>query len=241
MAKELPSYKPSNHTVAAPLTSLLYDPLRTAKGPITTEECYAQIEKECLAIVQALNTFEELLSEKSNRVYTDHQPFQSIFKKDLASAPKCLQKMLLFLQRYNFTIVYRKGSLLNLADNLSRTACQDEAVNPSMSDTFLVFHVHLARLDPTPLALTNTTLEQLRNAASSCPDMHLLQHYPLNGWPSAKKLLPHQLQASWHFHEELSIVNGILKFLLAPSSLLSQTKHAEKNHYSFCSRCNFLA
>ena len=129
--------------------------------------------------------------------------------------------MLLFLQRYNFTIIYRKGSLLNLADNLSRTPCQDEAVNPSMSDTFLMFHVHLAHLDPTPLALTNTTLEQLRNAASSCPDMHLLQHYPLNGWPSAKKLLPHQLQASWHFHEELSIVNGILKFLLAPSSLLS--------------------
>ena len=138
MAKELPSYKPLNHTVAAPLTSLLYDPLRTAKGPITTEECYAQIEKECLAIVEALNTFEELLSGKSNRVCTDHQPFQPIFKQDLASAPKCLQKMLLFLQRYNFAIVYRKGSLLNLADNLSRTPCQDEAVNPSMSDTFIL-------------------------------------------------------------------------------------------------------
>ena len=74
-----------------------------------------------LAIVEALNTFEELLLGKSNRVYTDHQLFQSIFKKDLALAPKCLQKMLLFLQRYNFTIVYRKGSLLNLADDLSRT------------------------------------------------------------------------------------------------------------------------
>ena len=106
MAKELPSYKPSNHTVEAPLTSLLYDPLRSAKGLITTEESYAQIEKECLAIVEALNTFEELLLGKSNRVYTDNQPFQSIFKKDLASAPKCLQKMLLYLQRYNFTIVY---------------------------------------------------------------------------------------------------------------------------------------
>ena len=129
--------------------------------------------------------------------------------------------MLLFLQRYNFTIIYRKGSLLNLADNLSRTPCQDEAVNPSMSDTFLMFHVHLAHLDPTPLALTNTTLEQLRNAASSCPDMHLLQHYPLNGWPSAKKLLPHQLQASWHFHEELSIANGTLKSTYAIVPTLS--------------------
>ena len=74
-----------------------------------------------LAIVEALNTFEELLLGKSNRVYTDHQLSQSIFKKYLALVPKCLQKMLLFLQRYNFTIVYRKGSLLNLVDDLSRT------------------------------------------------------------------------------------------------------------------------
>ena len=109
-----------------------------------------------LAIVEALNTFEELLLGKSNRVYTDHQLFQSIFEKDLALAPKCLQKMLLFLQRYNFTIVYRKGSLLNLADDLSRTHVKTK---PSMSDTFPMFHVHLARLDPNPLALTNTTLE----------------------------------------------------------------------------------
>ena len=207
---ELPSYKPSNHTVAAPLTSLLYDPLRTAKGLITTEECYAQIEKECLAIVEALNTFEEFLLRKSNKVYTDQQPIQSIFKKDLATAPKCLQKMFLFLQRYNFTIMYRKGSLLNLADNLSRNPCQDEAV----------FHFHLARLDPNPLALANTTREQLRNATSSCPDIHLLQHYSLNGWPSAK-LLPHQLQASWHFHEELSIANGTLKSTYAIVPTLS--------------------
>ena len=49
MDKELPSYNPSNQTVAAPLTSLLYDQLRTAKGLTTTEKRYAQIEKECLA------------------------------------------------------------------------------------------------------------------------------------------------------------------------------------------------
>ena len=90
-----------------------------------TEQRYAQIEKECLAIVEAFNKFDQWLLGKSNiTVHTDHQPLQSIFQKDLASAPKRLQKMMLFLQRYNFTVVYRKGSSLHLADTLSRAPCQ---------------------------------------------------------------------------------------------------------------------
>lgn len=74
--------------------------------------------------------------------------------------------MMLFLQRYNFTVAYRKGSSLHLGDTLSRAPCQDEAVTPSIPDTFHVFRVHLARLDPTSPALTDTTREQLRNAIS---------------------------------------------------------------------------
>ena len=41
-------------------------PIAYCKRPVTTEESYAQIEKECLAIVEALNTLEELLLGKSN-------------------------------------------------------------------------------------------------------------------------------------------------------------------------------
>ena len=39
------------------LTSLLYDPLRTAEGLTTTEQRYAQLEKERLAIVAAFKKF----------------------------------------------------------------------------------------------------------------------------------------------------------------------------------------
>ena len=55
-----------------------------------------------------------------HRIYTDHQPLQLIFKKDFASAPKCLQRMFLFLQRYNFTVlsVYIYYTLV-ATDNLS--------------------------------------------------------------------------------------------------------------------------
>lgn len=55
-----------------------------------------QIEKECPAIMEAFNKFDQWLLGKSDiTVHTDHQPLQSIFQKDLAAAPKRLQKMML--------------------------------------------------------------------------------------------------------------------------------------------------
>ena len=140
----------------------------SSKSLTPTEQRYAQIEKECLAIVEAFNKFDKWLLGKSNAtVHTDHQPLQTIFQKDLASAPKRLQKMMLFLQRYNFTVVYRKGSSLHLADTLSRAPCQDRATAPSVPDTFQVFRLHLSHLDPSSPALTDSTRKQLRRATAS--------------------------------------------------------------------------
>ena len=183
----------------------------SSKSLTPTEQRYAQIEKECLAIVEAFNKFDQWLLGKSDiTVHTDHQPLQSIFQKDLASAPKRLQKMMLCLQRYNFTVVYRKGSSLHLADTLSRAPYQDQATSPSVPDTFQVFQVHLAHLDPTSPALTDTTRKQLRRATTSCQDMQLLEHHIIHGWPPTKEHLPHQLQAFWHFRDELSVADSIL-------------------------------
>jgi len=117
---------------------------------------------------------------------------------------------MLFLQRYNFTVVYRKGSLLHLADTLSRAPCRDEATTPSLPATFQVFRVHLAHLDPTSPTLTDSTRKQLGQATAACQDMQSLAHYVIHGWPPTKEHLPQQLQAFWYFREELSVVDGIL-------------------------------
>ena len=70
--------------------------------------------------------------------------------------------------------------------------------------------MHLSQFDPTSPALTDITREQLRKATASCRDMQLLEQYIIHGWPPTKEHLPHQLQAFWHFREELSVANGIL-------------------------------
>ena len=156
-----------------------------------TEQHYAQIEKEFLAIVEAFNKFDQWLLGKSDKtVHTDHQPLQSILQKDLASAPKRLQKMMLFLQQYNFTVAYRKGSSLRLADTLSRVSCRDEATTPSIPDTFQVFRMHLTQLDPTSPSLTDDTCKRLRWATALCQEIRSLAHYIFHDWPPTQDHLP---------------------------------------------------
>ena len=57
------------------------------------ETRYAQIEKELLAIVFALNKSHQYVYSKSAVVESDHKPLESIIKKPLVSAPPRLQRM----------------------------------------------------------------------------------------------------------------------------------------------------
>ena len=101
---------------------------------------------ECLAIVEAFNKFYQWQLGKSDiTVHTDHQPLQSIFQKDLAAAPKRLQKMKVFLQRFNFKVVYKQGSSLHLADTLSRAFSQGHDKHDHKTETFQVFKLHVAQ------------------------------------------------------------------------------------------------
>ncbi|PFX31634.1 Retrovirus-related Pol polyprotein from transposon 17.6 [Stylophora pistillata] len=76
-------------------------PVAYASRALTpTEENYAQIERELLAIVFACEKFDAYIyGRDSVRVQTDHKPLESIFQEELCVAPKRLQRMLLRLQK----------------------------------------------------------------------------------------------------------------------------------------------
>ena len=66
-----------------------------------TEKQYAQIEKECLAIVTCMNKWHQYLYGKQHiTVHTDYQPLESIFKKPISKALRRLQRMMLKLLDY---------------------------------------------------------------------------------------------------------------------------------------------
>ena len=92
-----------------------------SRALMPVETRYAQIEKECLAIVYAAERFDHYIFGCDNVwIQSNHQSLEMIFKKSLSSAASRLQRMLLRLQRYNLCISYPKGSEMVLVDTLSR-------------------------------------------------------------------------------------------------------------------------
>ena len=92
-------------------------PTRALTG---TDTRYAQMEKEMLAIVFAVENFNDYTFGNKTVVFSDYKPLESIFKKPLHRAPKRLQGMIIRLQKYDLEVRYQKGSKMFLADTLSR-------------------------------------------------------------------------------------------------------------------------
>ena len=87
----------------------------------TAESHYAQIEKECLAILFACSKFDIFIYGRNLvTLESDHKPLETIFKKLLCEAPKRLQKMMMRLQRYNLYVTFKQRKDMFIADTLSR-------------------------------------------------------------------------------------------------------------------------
>lgn len=79
---------------------------------------YSTVEKECLAIVWALNYFKIYLLGQQFVIETDHKPLSWLQRmKDNNSR---LLRWTLLIQSYRFELRYRKGSLNANADGFSR-------------------------------------------------------------------------------------------------------------------------
>lgn len=100
-----------------------------SKSMTQTQQNYAQIEKEMLAIVFGVQRFHQYLYGKTFTIETDHKPLEQICKKPLASAPLCLQRLLIMLQPYDYIVKYKPGSQLYFVDALSRASYNDQNFN----------------------------------------------------------------------------------------------------------------
>ena len=96
-------------------------PLGYASRALSATECeYAQIEKECLAIVFSLERFHQYTFGRKTIIHSDHKSLEMIVRKPLHKAPKRLQGMILRVIQYDIEVVYKKDKEMYIADSLSR-------------------------------------------------------------------------------------------------------------------------
>lgn len=80
-----------------------------------TESPYAQIEKEMLAVVFAVEGFKDYTFGRKTVIHPDDKLLKSILNKPLHHSPKRLQGLIIHLQKYDLEVHYEKGSGMFLA------------------------------------------------------------------------------------------------------------------------------
>lgn len=176
-------------------------PIAYASKALTpTQEKYAQIEKELLAVVFGCAKFEEYIVGRNITIETDHKPLESIIKKPLHASPLRLQRMLVQLQRYpEINLVYKRGTSLHLADALSRAHLEEELTNAEQLDINLVEHM-----------ISDPQLARFVEETNEDEILPELQKLILSGWPTSRGQVPAKLREYWNYRDELTVCRGLI-------------------------------
>lgn len=112
----------SNYAIGAVLTQLVQGkekPIAYLSRTLTkAEEKYSATSKELLAIYFAAKKFRPYLYGRKFTIYTDHEPLTKEIK--LTDATGRVTRQRLYLEQFDFQLVYKKGKQNVVADGLSR-------------------------------------------------------------------------------------------------------------------------
>ncbi|XP_063952151.1 uncharacterized protein K02A2.6-like [Lytechinus pictus] len=129
--------------------------------------------------------------------------------KHLVAAPPRLQRMLLRLQPYSLTIVYRPGKDVPVADCLSRRPLGPPEHIP------LDLQINFVQFAP-------DRLSQLKEETAKDAEFAALREVVVRGWPERRRDLPRHLQSYWAFRDELAVEDGLIlkgERILIPKSM----------------------
>lgn len=185
-----------------------------------TEQNYAQIEKELLAIVFATKKFHQYVYGRSVNVQSDHKPLEAIFRKPLSKAPARLQRMLLQLQKYDLNVQYTPGKDMLVADALSRAVAEGSHLTTEDLDDERVVYALVATE-----ALSEDMLKKLTDATAKDSSLQILIKTQKTGWPKHRKQLDRSIQQYWSVRHTIAVQDGILLMsdrILIPESMRSE-------------------
>lgn len=203
-----------------------------------TETKYAQIEKECLAIVFSCKKFDQYICGNNKvTIETDHKPLITVFNREICKAPRRLQRMMLELQRYTFTLIYKKGSEVILADALSRAYVEE-----NIKDDNNYLQVYLCdekddvfeQIEKINMLdnIDSDELSTMRTATANDPELCKVMQAVSSGWKADKQKEDQEIRKYWNYRDQLTLQDGLLikgEKLVVPEKMIASV--IDKLHY----------
>src|SRR5690348_8559039 len=180
-----------------------------------TEQRYAQIEKEMLAIVHACSKFDHYIYGKPKIIVeSDHKPLQRIFKKLIFDSPKRLQRMLLFLQKYDLEVTFKPGKEMYIADTLSRAYLKSSNLD-KIKEVMTVTEMEICEALEGILSIhyvsnSKQRLDQIRAETGVDETLQKVIHSVRTGWPDNIKEIDAEVRPYYQSRDELVEEDGIL-------------------------------
>ena len=192
-----------------------------SKSLSDTEQRYACIEREMLAVCYGCTRFHTYIYGKRFTVETDHRPLTMIHLKNLTAAPPRLQRMLLRLQQYDVTIKYVPGKDLTIPDALSRLpSTNTQHIELDCSVHFVQFSID--------------RLNNLKSATNNDPTMCELRHTIKQGWPEKRRSVKPPLRHYWSMRDLLSVEDDLVlmseRIVIPPSMQQSILENIHAGH-----------
>ena len=98
-----------------------------------------------------------------------------------------------------------KGSLLTVADTLSRASLKD--CTPEISDEDLKCFVHTITSN---YLISESRMKQFQEKTLNDKTMQVLTRYIKSGWPLNRKHIPKEISPYYTYQEELCMLDGLI-------------------------------
>ena len=208
MSADASSYSYGLGAVLLQMLDAEWKPIAYASRTLTeTEQRYAQIEKETLAITWACERFSGYLLGKQFSVETDHKPLVPLLTtKMLDTLPPRVLRFRLRLMRFQFTIHHTPGKNMYIADVLSKAPTAGfEPQQKSLQEEVEHYVTEVVASLPASVERINV----YRSTQLSDPVTSVIMKYCLEGWPE-KHRLPPTVKGYWSIRGELTLNAGLL-------------------------------
>jgi len=171
-----------------------------------TEQNYAQVEKELLAIVCAVKSNHYFVYGRKIKVQTDHKPLISMFKKRIAQIGSSrLQRLRLKLVNYDLDVTYLPGCKMYIADPLSRNY---QPMRPE-DEVNLEKMVHAICIEDLEMSVSENRLTSLKNDTLKDSVLSQVIKYTQTKWPELKNL-PEEVRPFYEKWADLEVAQGLL-------------------------------